>query len=189
MGVNFDGSMYQGFNFKKEVQDPVGYLINLKIGTQDLAQSFTELVDPEDFSKKVKAVGVVTSCTWDGGLAESITLHFQVSTKNQQDLMVLVNSDLSNTEVEFEYNLYTYDNVEKKYFKCFHTDGKKMKGMVLKSGGNLALSIAQYPDNSVPNPENFAAGISIMPAVDTQVLQWAASVSGKKAMNWGVKTS
>lgn len=189
MGVNFDGSMYQGFNFKKDTQDPVGYLINLKIGTQDLAQSFTDLVDPEDFSKKVKGVGVVTSCNWGGGLAEPINLTFQVHTKNQQALMVLVNSDLSNTEVEIAFDLYTYDNVKKKYFKCFHTDGKKVKGMVFKSGGQLALNVSQYPDGSVPNPENFASAIGVMPAEDAQTLQWAASVDAKKALPWGVKTS
>lgn len=189
MGVNFDGSMYQGFNFNKTVQDPVGYITSLKIGTQTLQQSFSELVDPTDFSKKITGVGVVTSCTWGGGLAEPITLHFQVATTNQQNLMILTNSDLNNTDVEVAFQLYSYDNVKKQYFQSFHTDGKTITGLVLKQGGNLALNIGQYPDNSVPNPENFPASISIMPSPTAQVLQWAASVDGKKAMNWGVKTA
>src|SRR5688572_6289489 len=90
----------QAFNFQKDGQQTVGHLTKLKIGTKQFAAD-TSLQNPTDFAAKVKVVGPFSSITWNGGYAEAVGFSVQVSVDNQSDAALLVNQDLSNTEVLF----------------------------------------------------------------------------------------
>ena len=52
---NYYCNVKQGFEFRQDVQDPVGIVTALKIGQKDLKADFSEIISAEDGKKKVKA--------------------------------------------------------------------------------------------------------------------------------------
>ncbi|MEN9897635.1 MAG: hypothetical protein RLZZ66_1284 [Pseudomonadota bacterium] len=185
MAINFYGSTYQGFNFKRDNQDRLGYVTALTIGETEFTADFATLVNPEDFTEEYPAVGVISSCTWGAGDAEPIHLSFQVSTVNKNLLKGLLMKSMINTTVEIGFECWDYDHEAKVYFKTFHTGDDAVNGMVLKSGGALRIAVADDNDPSVPNPQNFTLNLSVMPASESQALQWAASSDSPQAFKWG----
>jgi hypothetical protein len=155
------------------------------VGDESLEADFASLVNPEDFSETYAAVGVISSCTWGAGDAEPIHFSFQVSTANKNLLKGLLMKSMINTTVEITFECWDYDHEAKVYFKAFHTGDEAVKGLVLKSGGALRIAVADDNDPSVPNPQNFTLNLSVMPASESQALQWAASSSSPQAFKWG----
>ncbi len=82
--------------------------------------------------------------------------------------------------------IYDYDPEEKQYYKCFHTDGAVLKGLVEKSGGELAISIDTDQSGEVVSPNNFAFSLGVMPEDLAQDTHLAMSVSAKLVKRWGV---
>jgi hypothetical protein len=109
-----------------------------------------------------------------------------VSTDNKNVLATLVHKTLANTEVELVYTIYDYDPKQKKYYKCFHTDAQKLKGLVLKSGGELAMAIDNDASSEVVSPKNFTLTFGVMPQDVAQQIHIAVSVNDKLVKAWGV---
>ena len=185
--MNFYCSAEQGFNFKKDEQVVVGHLLTCKVGDQKL-EADLEVTDPEDNTKNVSVVGVMTSISWAGGYAQPIMLDCQVSNKNKVSLASLTMKTLSSTNLNLAFNIYNYDPAAKKYFKAFHTDGKDLNALILKSGGSLAIQIATEASSEVESPKNFSFGLGAMPMEQSQEQQvfLATSVTNKLVMRWGV---
>ena len=184
--TNASGSVSQGFNFQKDVQDPVGHIEYLKIGDKELAVDLA-VTNPEDLAgDKVKVVGIASAIFWNGGFAEGISFAFNVSNANKKTVAVLTNTELSNTTVEIQYSVYDYDPDEKKYYKSFHSNEAKLKGLVEKSGGDLAISIDIDPAYEVTSPLNFAMSLGVMPEDTEQEVHLAFSVTDKVVKRWGV---
>lgn len=180
-------SIRQGFNFEKDVQVLVGHLVSIKIGGIELKADLT-LTLPTDL-KTATVVGPISGISWEGGYADPIFINCNISTANQVQTLVLKHTNLSKTDVEFAFNIYAFDQVEKKYYLCFHTDTKAMLGLVLKQGGDLALDIADDPSSEVMSPLNYAFSIGIVPQdKDAQSLLFAVSFDKKFAKVWGVKS-
>lgn len=186
--VNYYCSVYQGFNFKKDQQDHVGHVTTLKIGKEQI-EADLNVTDPTNFAKTIKVVGVMSSIQWGTGYAEPIMMGFQVSTDNKSKVAAMVHKSLSNTEVEFGFNVYEYDPKEKLYFKCFHANDVKLKGLVQKSGGDLYISINTDQSTEVMSPKNFSMSIGIMPQDIKSDLHLAVSNTHKFVKQWGVDVS
>jgi hypothetical protein len=184
--TSFSCDVSQGFNFKKDAQDIVGHISKLKIGEKDMDVDLA-MTNPEDLAgDKIKVVGVVSDIYWNGGFAEPIQFSCQVSNANKKTLAILTNSEMSNTTVEFAFEVYDYDPEEKKYFKAFHTDGAAIKGLVQKSGGSLSIAISTDQSMEVMSPNNFTLSLGVMPEDTEQETHLAFSVSDKLVKRWGV---
>ena len=184
--TSFSCDVSQGFNFQKDAQDLVGHISKLKIGDKDMAVDLG-VTNPEDLAgDKIKVVGVVSDIYWEGGFAQPIQFSCQVSNANKKTLAILTNSEMSNTAVEFAFEIYDYDPDEKKYYKAFHTDGAAIKGLVEKSGGSLSIGISTDQSMEVMSPNNFTLTLGVMPEDTEQETHLAFSVSVKLVKRWGV---
>lgn len=184
--TSFSCDVSQGFNFKKDAQDIVGHISKLKIGDKDMEVDLA-VTNPEDLAgDKIKVVGVASDIYWEGGFAEPIQFSCQVSNANKKTLAILTNTEMSNTSVEFAFEVYDYDPDEKKYYKAFHTDGAAIKGLVQKSGGSLSIAISTDQSMEVMSPNNFTLSLGIMPEDTEQETHLAFSVSDKVVKRWGV---
>lgn len=184
--TSFSCDVSQGFNFKKDAQDIVGHISKLKIGDKDMEVDLG-VTNPEDLAgDKIKVVGVASDIYWEGGFAEPIQFTCQVSNANKKTLAILTNTEMSNTTVEFAFEIYDYDPDEKKYYKAFHTDGKAIKGLVQKSGGSLSIAISTDQSTEVMSPNNFTLSLGVMPEDTEQETHLAFSVSDKVVKRWGV---
>ena len=184
--TSFSCDVSQGFNFKKDAQDIVGHISKLKIGEKDMDVDLA-VTNPEDLAgDKIKVVGVVSDIYWEGGFAQPIQFSCQVSNANKKTLAILTNTEMSNTTVEFAFEIYDYDPDEKKYYKAFHTDGAAIKGLVEKSGGSLSIAISTDQSMEVMSPNNFTLSLGVMPEDTEQETHLAFSVSDKLVKRWGV---
>lgn len=191
-------SVRQGFNFEKDSQILVGYLVYLKIGDRELNRDLN-VTDPENIKKTIKVVGVMSGIYWKGGYADPIRFSSQVSTDNKNTLAPLIHKLRSNTEVEFVFVVYDYDNKAKKYYRCFHTDTdvyKKeldnvLEGLIQKSGGEgeLAMNIAMDKSEEIVSPKNYTFNLGVMPQDINMEIHLAVSVSDKFVKKWGVEVA
>jgi len=185
---SYSPSVRHGFNFEKDAQISVGFINYLKIADQELASDLT-LTDPENVANTIKVFGVVSSIYWGGGYADPVQFSAQVTTDNKNVLATLIHKALSNTEIEFSFTIYDYDPKAKKYFQCFNTNAVKLKGLVLKSGGELAMAIDNNASGEVTSPKNYTFTLGVMPQDLDQQIFIAVSETGKFVKKWGVSIS
>jgi hypothetical protein len=185
---NYNCSVRQGFNFQKDSQDLVGYITYLKIGDSELTADFN-VTDPTNVSNMVKVVGVVSGAFWNGGYADPLQFTSQISTDNKNAVANLTHKSLSNTDVEISFSIYDYDPKEKKYFACFHSNNNRLKGLVYKTGGELALRVDMDQSMEVVSPRNYSLSIGIMPQDIAQEIFLAISTNGKFVKKWGVSVA
>ena len=187
--LNYSCDVSQGFNFQKDAQTPVGHINKLKVAGKQLAADMA-VTNPENVTgDKVKGVGVVSSMFWMGGFADPIQFSCQVSNPNKKTLALLAHQEMANTMVEFVFTIYDYDPDEKKYYKCFHSNDAVLKGLVLKSGGQLSIYIDMDQAVEVVSPKNFTMNLGVMPEDLEQETHMAMSVSDKLVKRWGVTVS
>ncbi len=184
-GSSYSCSVGQAFNFQKDEQVTVGHINYLKIGDTILASDLN-VTDPRDLAKIVKVFGIVSGISWNGGYADPVNFSAQVSVPNKNKLATLQHKTLSNTEVEVQFSVYDYDPKAKRYYKCFHSNDIKLKGLVLKSGGELAMNIDMDQSSEVPSPKNHTFSLGVMPQDVGQQIHLAVSESAKFVKQWGV---
>ncbi len=185
--TNYYCNVDQGFNFYPDAQDYIGHIAALKVAGKEIKADL-EVTNPEDITgDNVKVAGIMSGINWEGGIADPIDISCQVSITNKQELMILQHSDLSDTTVEFQFKVFEYDPIKKKYFPAFNTDDKDLKGLISKSGSELHLSIDQDQSTEVMNPLNFALSLGVMPKEEKQDIHMAVSVDGKFVKAWGIK--
>lgn len=179
--------VYQGFNFKKDKQSKVGFILSMKVADKELKADLESIKNPEKPSEDLKVVAVLSRYTWDTGATDPMYLFGQISTENRQTLAMLILADLTNIEVQFSYVIYEYDPLEKKYFKSnFHKD--KLLGLVSKRGDDLQLMIEDEPDTAVSSPQNFSFKVNIKPQPKPQQVTLASAPQMKVEKKWGFKS-
>lgn len=94
--------------------------------------------------------------------------------------------NLANIEVVFQFSVYDYDLVAKKYFRAFHGDGTDLMGLIEKRGDEHNLSIADEPSSEVQSPENYAFQIGIKPQPSAQTLHIATAHQKNFVKAWGL---
>jgi hypothetical protein len=186
--LSYNCSVSQGFNFKKDEQILVGHIVSCKVGS-DQFDADLNVSDPEDAAKLIKVFGIVSSIFWSGGYADPVQFSCQVSNANKTKIATLTHKSLSNTEVLFKFNIYDYDPKEKKYYKCFHSNAADMKGLVLKSGGELVMAIDMDQSMEIVSPKNFSFSLGVMPQDLNMEIHIAVSLSDKFVKKWGVEVA
>ncbi len=177
--------LYQGYNFKKDKQTPVGFITKLQIGAQALAVDQT-VQDPTNPTQALQVVGVMSSVLWETGLTDSVYLSAQVSLANQQDVARMVITSLTNIEVVFQFWVYDFDPVAKRYFLAFHSNRTDMNGLLEKRGEELNLSVADDPSTEVQSPVNYAIQVGIKPQPAAQALHIATADQKNVVKSWGI---
>lgn len=177
----------QGFNFKKDKQNSVGYLISMTIGGTALKADLETIKDPEKPGDNLSGnvVAVLNHYLWETGSTDAIYLSGQVSTGNKQTLASMLLGSWSSIEVVFKYVVYEYDPLAKKYFKSNFLDAE-LKGLLEKSGDELNLSIADDESREVQSPKNFTFQIGIKPQATEQSVNVATADSKNIVKKWGV---
>ena len=186
----FNCDVVQGFNFRKDVQDKVGFINSIDIGEAGELLSDLTVTDPEDVDGEFKVFGILSDISWAGGYAEPIQFSCQVSNENSKLLSLLTHTDLANTKVTMSFTVYDYDPVAKKYYPCFHSNEEELGGLVLKEGGNLAMTIDGEQSLEVPSPKNYRFDLSVMPDEEAaKEVHVAVSETDKFIKQWGVEVS
>ncbi len=178
--------IYQGYNFKKDVMTPVGFVTALTIGDVTLTadQTCKDPLAPED---DLTVVVVLSGALWELGVTDALYFSGQISTKNQQSIKLLTYKDLTKVDVTCVFTVYDYDLAQKKYFKTMlGTDDATMNGVLEKNGSDLNLNVADDPSREVQSPENFAFQIGIKPQPSAQQITIATSFDQKVVKSWGL---
>jgi hypothetical protein len=177
----------QGYNFKKDIQTSVGYLTSLKIGDVTLKADQT-VKDPLSPETDLPVVAVLSGAMWELGVTDTLYYTGQISVYNKQQTQLLVYKDLSKVDVLVKFAVYSYDPIEKKYFKCMlPTDDAELKGLLEKNGADLNLSVSDDASHEVQSPENYAFQLGVKPQPSAQVVTVATSFSDKVVKAWGMK--
>jgi len=177
----------QGYNFKKDIQTSVGYLTSLKIGDVTLKADQT-VKDPLAPETDFPVVAVLSGAMWELGVTDTLYYTGQISVYNKQQTQLLVYKDLSKVDVVFKFSVYSYDPIEKKYFKCLlGTDDAELNGLLEKTGADLNLSVSDDASAEVQSPENYAFQVGVKPQPAAQVVTVATSFSDKVVKSWGLK--
>ena len=175
--------VYQGYNFKRDKHTTVGFLTKLKLGDTDVTAD-QACKDPTE--QDVKAVAVVSDVFWNTGVTDALYFSGQVSIATKQAIAQLVYSTMVNVLVVFQYAVYEYDPLAKKYFLCFHSNQTDMNGILEKTGEDLNIRVADDPSTQVQSPENYAFTIGIKPQPSAQALQVAVGDGKNFAKTWGL---
>lgn len=183
---SFNCDVRQGFNFEKDSQVTIGHINYLKIGDKEMKSDFT-VTDPEDVTKTIKIFGIASAIYWQGGYADPVQLSCQVSVDNKNQIATLLHKAMSNTEVELQFTIYDYDPKQKKYYQCFHTNAVKLKCLVHKSGGELAMALDMDASSEVVSPKNHRFSLGSMPQDVQQEIHLAVSVSDKFVKQFGIE--
>lgn len=178
--------VYQGYNYKKDKQTPVGFITKLKIGDTDLIADQT-CKDPTNPTTDLKVVAVLSDVLWQLGVTDAVYLSGQVSTANRQSIALMVYETLVNIDVTFQFTVYDYDPIAKKYFLSFHSNSTDMKGLLEKRGDELNLSVADDASTEVQSPANFAFIVGIKPQPVAQGLHLATGDQKNVVKSWGLK--
>jgi hypothetical protein len=179
--------VYQGFNFKKDKQTSVGYITKMKVGDIELAADQETIKDPEQPDKALanKVVGVLNHYLWETGTTDAMYLAAQVSTANKQTLSAALMGTWANVQVEFQYTVYEYDPLAKKYFKSNYIDAA-LKGILEKNGEDLNLAVADDPSSEVQSPKNFTLQVGIKPQTLEQTVNIATGSGKNIVKQWGI---
>ncbi len=180
----YDCSIRQGFNFEKDAQVLVGHVVSLTIGTVVLTAD-TTLTVPTDY-KTAAVVGVISSWNWQGGYADPLQITCNISNENQKQVSIMKHTNLSNTDVVINFNIYAFDQNAKVYYLCCTTNSTALNGLVFKQGGALSLDIDPHNDPVVASPLNYQMYIGVMPQETAQVINLAVSNTDKFVKTWGV---
>lgn len=175
----------QGYNFRKDRTLPVGYITAVKIGTKALAVDQT-CKDPMNPGTDLKVVAVLSNVSWGVGVTDALYFSGQISAPNRQDVQLLTYLDLTNVEVLFKFRVYNYDPVAKKYYQTLHTGDTEMKGILEKRGGDLTMSVADDPSDTVQSPINYSFHVGIKPQPTAQTITLATADQKNVVKAWGV---
>ncbi len=177
--------VYQGYNFKKDKQTAVGFITKLNIGTTTLTADQT-CKDPTNPDSDLNVVAVLSDVLWETGVTDGVYFSGQLSVANRQAVAQLAYLSLGDISALFQFTVYEFDPLAKKYFGCFHSGGTDMKGLVEKRGDDLNLSVADGASAEVQSPENYAFNVGIKPQPLTQGLQLAVADTKKFSKLWGL---
>ena len=179
--------VYQGFNFKKDKQGPVGFLTKMKVGDIELKADQETIKDPEQPDKALadKVTGVLSHYLCEMGTTDAMYFSAQISVSNKQAIAAALLGTWSNVECKFKYVIYEYDPAQKKYFKSNYPDAE-LEGILEKNGDDLNLAVADDPSNEVQSPKNYTLTIGIKPQTEEQTFNVATGVEKNIVKAWGV---
>jgi len=177
--------IYQGYNYKKDKQTPVGYITKIKIGDQDLTAD-QACKDPKNPTTDLKVVAVLNNFLWHTGVTDAVYFSGQISTKNKQSVALLALTNLTKIDCVFQFTVFDYDPLQKQYFEGCWSNSADMNGILEKNGDELNISISDDASTEVQSPMNYTFQVGIKPQPSAQNLNIATSVSDKVVKAWGL---
>lgn len=180
-------SIKQGFNFDKDKQDKVGFLISMKIGNLELPADMLTITNPLTPTEKLTSgvMAVLSSFDWNTGSTDAIYFSGQISAKNRQAISELLLGTWSDVTVEFKFSVYEYEQSKKKYFRAAFVD-ETLFGLLEKNGTDLNLDVADDPSMEVQSPLNYAFRVGIKPKSQEQKVNLAVGEVRKVVKSWGI---
>lgn len=179
-------SVFNGFNFRKDLQETIGHVTKLKIGDKELKADFTEGIKDPETESDVKTVGVMSSFYWEGGYAQPLELSFQISITNKNEVATLLHTELKNIAVEVAFEVFEYDPEKKKFFKSIHTNDQALKALLQVQGSERQLYLADEQGAEVEQPLNYQVQIGVVPEEQVQEIHVAVATDHKFVKPWGV---
>ena len=182
--VSYTGlDVEQGFNFQRDDQPSVGFLTSLTLGGTVYTPDFTVTVPTNPPSTKT-VVGVLSSQTWNGGLADPIQLKAQISTANKQKVALYQHS-ASNLTAQFTFVIYSYDPAVQTWFVSLTGTGtSSLQAQVVKVGTTVEVTLDTTP-GSVLSPQNWGVAIAFAPQLVHQTLTLKPSSGTTVTKSWG----
>ena len=177
--------VYQGYNYKKDKQTPVGFITRLKVGASDLAADQT-CKDPTNPAADLKVVAILSAVSWEAGVTDAVYFAGQVSVPNRQLAAAVGFSSLSRVEVVYQFAVYDYDPIARKYFLAFHSNSTDMQGLLERRGDELNISVADDASTEVQSPINYAFQLGIQPQPSPQTLHIATADQKTVVKPWGL---
>ena len=179
--------VYQGYNYKKDKQTAVGFITKLKIGDTEIKADQT-CKDPTSPETNLKVIAVLTDVLWETGVTDAVYFSGQVSTANKQAIALMVIKSLVNIDTLFQFAVYEYDPLAKKYFLSFHSNSTDMKGLLEKKGDDINVAVANDASSEVQSPKNYSADLGIKPKTEAQALHIATGDQKNVVKSWGLAT-
>ena len=172
----------QGFYFQAGAQASVGCIRAMKLGTTALdADLDTSLPTTPDVS--VKCVAVMSDFAWSGGAVDPLSLGGRVSVKNKQTIGALVAAaGKQPLDVVFQYAVYEYDPIAKRYFLGAGSNGSDLKGTVEPGQASVETNAAI----DVSAPQNHGFSVSIKPKAAAQVIRLGTGAQRTISKAWGL---
>jgi hypothetical protein len=177
--------IYQGYNFKRDKQTPVGFITRLTLGEKTLKADQT-CKNPMNPGEELKVVAVLSDVLWETGVTDAVYFSGQVSVENKQAVQTLIYQTLMNVAVEFQFVVFEYDPLAKRYYRCFASGDGDRVGLLEKRGEELNLSAADDPSQEVQSPINYAFQVGIKPQPEAQALQLAVGEGKHITKKWGL---
>jgi hypothetical protein len=188
--IQKDCSVFQAFNFRRDVHDKVGHVTELKIGEDENGDMEADLTlrDPiaGDDSSEVKVVGVISSFHWEGGYAQPVQISMQMSRENKKKLAVLLHTTMKSVKVVISYEIYEYDRDAEVFYKSVHTNDNTLNAILQVQGTERVLYLSDTPGTEVENPVNYQLVVGMVPDEEQQEIHIAVSDSAKFVKPWGV---
>lgn len=199
-------NIQQGFNFKKDVQQPIGFITKLKIGMEEFTPDMTvnspmAAVTGSGLNANATAttgalavVSVLEKITWEMGDTDPLQFEGQLSIAGKQAFSALLYASMIDIDIEVGFVIYEYDPLAKKYYAAFSNTaqagadasaGTGVKGQIKKDGDNLAMTIEMEPNGDVQSPINYKFTLQVVPKPLAQTLLFATSSSRKVTKSWG----
>ncbi len=182
---NRELSVYQGFNFKKDKQDRVGFVTSLKLGTLTLKVDLTTAKDPTNPANALASVLILDNFSWGTGVTDSLQFSGRISRVNKIKIEEALLGSFTNTEVEIDYAIFEYDALAKSYFKSCYPNAV-CKGLIEKHGDELALSVEGDPADEIQSPINFVFNLSVTPNEEEQSINISVKKNSPITKSWGL---
>jgi len=185
--INFGSlSIEQGFNPQRDFQGSCGFLSSLTFNNHVFTPDINSHA-PTDFETTVHVVGILRSIEWAGGVADPIILHAMVSTQAKQLISLYTHQLLHNSNVSFNFRVYSYDPIKKNWYEAFRpAEDQALSGRIEKDGTQYLFSIVDDPGTEVQSPENWEFTISILPAPLSQQLVYRTDSTHSVVKQFGV---
>ena len=181
--------VYQGYNYQKDKQTNIGYITAINIGGTDLKVDQTTAKDPLNPSNNIAVVTVLSDVLWELGVTDALYFSGQISVYNKQTVLGLIYNTMTSVLVTLQFDVYEYDLIAKKYFKCFTCAGTTMNGILEKRGEDLNLTVADDASTQVQSPANFAFTIGVKPQPSAQTVTLATGDQKNIVKPWGLTVS
>jgi hypothetical protein len=180
-------SVFNAFNFRRDVHESIGHLVELTIGETTFEQDL-ELHDPEE-DGKVTVVAPISSISWSGGFSEPVSINFFLSVTNKNEMATLLHTDMKSIEVVFSYDIFDYDPDARVWYKSFHSNDTALNGLLHVQGTQRDLYLDDHPGTEVEQPRNYGVNLGIVPEAEAQEIHLAVSQDKKFVKQWGVTRS
>ncbi|MEZ4472711.1 MAG: hypothetical protein R3F60_18385 [bacterium] len=177
--------IYQGYNYKKDKQTPVGFITRLQLGGTTLPADQT-CKDPTEPTQDLQVVAVLSDVMWETGVTDPLYFSGHISVDNRQTVALVTINPRTQIEVVLQFAIYDYDPMAKTYFLAFSSNGTDVKGLLEKKGDDINLSVFDEPASEVQSPENYAFQMGVVPSHAARRLVIATATQKQVVKSWGL---